>query len=143
LIFSCDLSLRKVRADLPSLETLDLSSKPEISVEELENITMLLLSPNPRTYSMRELNLEDSRLTDDKLKSLAPLIVRFKTVKIGGKQDYGQRGLEELRLYMEQGNGLLHVNFDEEIVPLVKIEKIMLRRLELKQAKSKIGVTEI
>ena len=51
---------------------------------------------------MKELNLDDTRLTDDKLKTLAPLIVRFKTVKIGGKQDYGQRGLEELKLYMEQ-----------------------------------------
>ena len=145
LIFSCDpsLTLRKVQADLSSLETLDLSSKPEMSVEELENITVLLLSLNPRRYRMRELNLDDSRLTDDKLKSLAPLIVRFKTVKIGGKQDYGLRGLEELRLYMEQVNGLPHVNFDEEIVPLVKSEKIMLRRLEIKQTKSKIGVTDL
>jgi hypothetical protein len=87
--------------------------------------------------------LDDSRLTDDKMKSLAPLMVKLKTVKIGGKQDYGQRGLEELRLYMEQVNGLPHVNFDEEIVPLVKSEKIMLRRLEIKQAKSKIGVTDL
>ena len=51
---------------------------------------------------MKELNLDDTRLTDDKMRTLAPLIVRFKTVKIGGKQDYGQKGLEELRLYMEQ-----------------------------------------
>merc|ERR1711892_735961 len=145
LIFSCDpsLTLRKVRADLSSLETLDLSSKPEMSVEELENITVLLLSLNPRRYRMRELNLDDSRLTDDKLKSLAPLIVRFKTVKIGGKQDYGQRGLEELRLYMEHVYGSQPVAMDDEIVPLVKCEKILLRRLEIKQSKAKKGVTDL
>ena len=47
LIFSCDpsLTLRKVQADLSSLETLDLSSKPEMSVEELENITVLFTVP--------------------------------------------------------------------------------------------------
>ena len=89
-----------------------------MSVEELENITVLLLSLNPRRYRMRELNMDDSRLTDEKLKSLAPLIVKFKTVKIGWKQNYGQQGLEELRLHMEQVNGLPHVNFDEEIVAL-------------------------
>ena len=76
-----------------------------MSVEELENITVLLLSLNPRRYKMRELNLDDSRLTDEKLRTLAPLVVRFRTVKIGGKQDYGVKGLEELRLYMEQIKG--------------------------------------
>ena len=91
LIFSCDpkLTLRKVQGDLADRETLDLSGKPEMSVEELENITVLLLSLNPRRYKMKELNLDDSRLTDEKMQSLAPLIVRFHTVKIGGKQDYG------------------------------------------------------
>ena len=36
--------------DLASAGLLDLSSKPEMSVEELENITVLLLSLNPRKY---------------------------------------------------------------------------------------------
>jgi hypothetical protein len=76
-----------------------------MSVEELENITVLLLSLNPRRYKMRELNLDDSRLTDEKLRTLTPLVVRFRTVKIGGRQDYGVKGLEELRLYMEQIKG--------------------------------------
>ena len=92
---------------LPFIFFIDLSSKPEMSVEELENITVLLLSLNPRRYKMRELNLDDSRLTDEKLRTLAPLVVRFRTVKIGGKQDYGVKGLEELRLYMEQIKGKL------------------------------------
>ncbi len=74
-------------------------------MEELENITVLLLSLNPRRYKMRELNLDDSRLTDEKLRTLTPLVVRFRTVKIGGRQDYGVKGLEELRLYMEQIKG--------------------------------------
>jgi hypothetical protein len=76
-----------------------------MSVEELENITVLLLSLNPRRFKMRELNLDDSRLTDEKMRTLAPLVVRFRTVKIGGKQDYGVKGLEELRHYMEQIKG--------------------------------------
>ena len=36
--------------DLASAGLLDLSSKPEMSVEELENLTVLLLSLNPRKY---------------------------------------------------------------------------------------------
>ena len=36
--------------DLASSGILDLSGKPEISVEELENLTVLLLSLNPRKY---------------------------------------------------------------------------------------------
>ena len=145
LIFSCDpkLTLRKVQGDLADRETLDLSGKPEMSVEELENITVLLLSLNPRRYKMRELNLDDSRLTDEKMQSLAPLIVRFHTVKIGGKQDYGERGLQELRLYMEGIQGTVNDCSEDEIVPLVKSEKIMLRRLEIKQSKSRIGVTDL
>merc|ERR1719273_2064979 len=92
---------------------------------------------------MRELNLDDSRLTDEKMQSLAPLIVRFHTVKIGGKQDYGERGLQELRLYMEGIQGTVNDCSEDEIVPLVKSEKIMLRRLEIKQSKSRIGVTDL
>eukprot|EP00092_Neocalanus_flemingeri_P005491 GFUD01005921.1.p1 GENE.GFUD01005921.1~~GFUD01005921.1.p1 ORF type:complete len:1477 (-),score=243.09 GFUD01005921.1:84-4514(-) len=145
LIFSCDpaLTLRKIQADLSSMETLDLSSKPDMSVEELENITVLLLSLNPRRYKMRVLKLDDSRLTDDKLKTLAPLIVRFHTVKIGGKQDFGEEGLEQLRLYMEHVYGSQPTAMDDEIVPLVKCEKILLRRLEIKQSKAKKGVTDL
>ena len=77
-IFSCDpsLTLKKVQSDLSSHGLLDLSGKPEMLVEELENLTVLLLSLNPRKYRMKELNLDDSRLTDEKLKSLAPLVVR-------------------------------------------------------------------
>jgi len=144
-IFSCDptLTLRKVQDDLAGFETLDLSGRPEMSVEELENITVLLLSLNPRRYKMRELNLNDSRLTDDKLKSLAPLIVRFNIVKFGGKQDYGKKGLEELRMYMEKVNGLPQDTLDQEYVPLIKSEKIMLRQIEIKQSKSKKGVTDL
>ena len=71
---------------------------------------------------------------------LAP--VRFKCLKVGGKQDYGQRGLEELRLYMEQVNGLPQIGFDEDIVPVIKSEKVLLRKLEIKQTKSKIGMTD-
>ena len=143
LIFSCDpsLTLRKVQAGLADEGTLDLSSKPDMSMEELENITVLLLSLNPRKYRMSQLNLDDSRLTDEKLRGLAPLIVRFRTVKIGGKQDYGQRGLEELRLYMEKVNGLAETGA-EEVLPVVKSEKVLLRRLEIKQVKSKIGMTD-
>ena len=145
LIFSCDpkMTLRKVQSDLADKETLDLGCKPEMSVEELENITVLLLSLNPRRYKMRELNLDDSRLTDEKMRSLAPLIVRFHTVKIGGKQDYGERGLQELRSYMEGIQGPVTNSSEDEIVPLVKSEKIMLRRLEIKQSKSRIGVTDL
>ena len=106
-IFSCDpvLTLRKVQEDLAEYETLDLASKPEMSIKELENITVLLLSLNPRRFKMKELNLNDSRLTDEKLRCLTPLIVRFKSVKIGGKQDYSKKGLEDLRLYMEKLQG--------------------------------------
>ncbi len=43
-----------------------------------------------------------SRLTDAKLKTLVPLMVRFRTVKIGGKQDYGVKGIQDLRMYMEE-----------------------------------------
>jgi hypothetical protein len=145
LIFSCDpkMTLRKIQLDLAERGTLDLSGKPEMSVEELENITVLLLSLNPRRYKMRELNLDDSRLTDEKMRSLAPLIVRFHTVKIGGKQDYGERGLNDLRVYMESIQGTTNEYSEEEIVPLVKSEKIMLRRLEIKQSKSRIGVTDL
>lgn len=145
LIFSCDprMTLRKVQLDLSDRETLDLSGKPEMSVEELENITVLLLSLNPRRYKMRELNLDDSRLTDEKMRTLAPLIVRFHTVKIGGKQDYGERGLQELRMYMEGIHGTSTDYSEDEIVPLVKSEKIMLRRLDIKQSKSRIGVTDL
>ena len=123
-------------------ERLDLCSKPEMSVEELENITVLLLSLNPRRYKMRELNLNDSRLTDEKLRCLAPLIVRFKIVKIGGKQDYTRRGLEQLRVYMEKLNGGPQI-VEEEQVQSIKCDKIMLRELEIKQSKSKKGVTDL
>lgn len=146
-IFSCDptLTLRKIQDILDATEILDLSCKPEMSVEELENITVLLLSLNPRRYKMRELNLDDSRLTDEKLRTLAPLVVRFRTVKIGGKQDYGVKGLEELRLYMEQIKGPEALNLDSEtdLVPLIKKDKIMLKRLEIRSTKSKIGVTDL
>ena len=143
-IFSCDpsLTLKKLQSDLSSVGRLDLSGKPEMSLEELENLTVLLLSLNPRKFRMKELNLDDSRLTDEKLRSLAPLVVRFKCVRIGGKQDYGQRGLEELRLYMEQVNGLPEPGAEQDIVPVIKTEKVLLKRLEIKQTKSKIGVTD-
>jgi len=143
-IFSCDphITLKKLQVDLASAGLLDLNSKPEMAVEELENLTVMLLSLNPRKYRMKELNLDDTRLTDDKMRTLAPLIVRFKTVKIGGKQDYGQKGLEELRLYMEQINGLPNIDMDEDVLPVIKSEKIFMRRLEIKQTKSKIGVTD-
>ena len=94
---------------------------------------------------MKDLNLDDTRLTDNKLKTLAPLIVRFKTVKIGGKQDYTQAGLEELRLFMEHVNGLAaHMKSEEEevITPVIKSEKVLLNRLEIKETKSKIAVTD-
>ena len=145
-IFSCDptLTLRKIQENLAEHESLDLYSKPEMSVEELENITVLLLSLNPRRYKMRSLNLNDSRLTDEKLKCLAPLIVRFRSVKIGGKQDYSKRGLEELRLYMEKLNGIpLNVTGEQEMVQSIKCDRIMLRELEIKQSKSKKGVTDL
>ena len=71
----------------------------------IQHITVLLLSLNPRRFKMKELNLNDSRLTDEKLRCLTPLIVRFKSVKIGGKQDYSKKGLEDLRLYMEKLQG--------------------------------------
>ena len=29
-------------------------------------------------------------------------MVRFRTVKIGGKQDYGVKGIQDLRMYMEE-----------------------------------------
>ena len=146
-IFSCDpgLTLRKVQDDLAEYETLDLASKPEMSLKELENITVLLLSLNPRRYKMRELNLNDSRLTDEKLNCLTPLIVRFRSVKIGGKQDYSKKGLEDLRLYMEKLIGFPQPGLtgDQEHVPLIKSERIMLRQLEIKQSKSKKGVTDL
>ena len=41
-------------------------------------------------------------MTDAKLKTLVPLMVRFRTVKIGGKQDYGVKGIQDLRIYMEE-----------------------------------------
>ena len=93
---------------------------------------------------MKELNLDDTRLTDNKLKTLAPLIVRFKTVKIGGKQDYTQAGLEELRLFMEHVNGLAaDMRSEEEVItPVIKSEKVLLNRLEIKETKSKIAVTD-
>jgi len=145
LIFSCDpsLTLRKVQANLSATETLDLSSKPDMSAEELENITVLLLSLNPRRYRMRTFKLDDSRLTNEKLKTLAPLIVRFHTVSIGGKQDYGAEGLEKLRLYMEQVYGSQPTALKDDIVPLVKCDSILLRRLEIKQSKAKKGVTDL
>ena len=93
---------------------------------------------------MKELNLDDTRLTDNKLKTLAPLIVRFKTVKIGGKQDYTQAGLEELRLFMEHVNGLAaDTGLEEEVItPIIKSEKVLLKRLEIVETKSKIAVTD-
>ena len=94
---------------------------------------------------MKELNLDDTRLTDYKLKTLAPLIVRFKTVKIGGKQDYTQAGLEELRLFMEHVNGLAddrRLEDEEVITPVIKSEKVLLKRLEIVETKSKIAVTD-
>ena len=93
---------------------------------------------------MKELNLDDTRLTDNKLKTLAPLIVRFKSVKIGGKQDYTQAGLEELRLFMEHVNGLAaDTGFEEEVItPIIKSEKVLLKRLEIVETKSKIAVTD-
>ena len=95
---------------------------------------------------MKELNLDDTRLTDYKMKTLAPLIVRFKTVKIGGKQDYTQAGLEELRLFMEHVNGLAadrRLEDEEEVItPVIKSEKVLLKRLEIIETKSKIAVTD-
>ena len=143
-IFSCDpmITLKRVQVDLATSGILDLSGRPEMSAEELENLTVLLLSLNPRKYRMKELNLDDTRLTDEKLRTLAPLIVRFRTVKIGGKQDYGQKGLLELKLYMEQVNGLPSRGSEDDLVPVIKSEKVLLKRLEIKQTKSKIGVTD-
>ena len=114
-----------------------------MSVEELENVTVLLLSLNPRRFTMRELNLNDSRLTDQKVKTLAPLVVRFRTVKIGGKQDYGVKGLKEIRLYMEQIKGVGKLNGEADVMPLIKKDKIMLKKLEIKSTKSKMGVTNL
>merc|ERR1719219_2541937 len=135
LIFSCDpsLTLRKIQENLAEHESLDLCARPEMSVEELENVTVLLLSLNPRRYKMRELNLNDSRLTDEKLRCLAPLIVKFRTVKMGGKQDYGRLGLEDLRLYMKRLMGEGEVRSD----------KVMLRQVEIKQANAKKAVTDL
>ena len=51
-IFSCDpqITLKKLQVDLSSAGLLDLNSKPEMAVEELENLTVMLLSLNPRKY---------------------------------------------------------------------------------------------
>ena len=51
-IFSCDphITLKKLQVDLASAGLLDLNSKPEMAVEELENLTVMLLSLNPRKY---------------------------------------------------------------------------------------------
>ena len=143
-IFSCDpsVTLKRVQVDLATAGVLDLNGKSEMVEEELENLTVLLLSLNPRKFRMKELNLDDTRLTDEKMKILAPLLVRFRTIKIGGKQDYGQAGLEELRLYMEHVNGLPSNTFEDSVQPVVKSEKVLLKRLEIKQTKSKIGVTD-
>merc|ERR1719354_545166 len=93
---------------------------------------------------MRELNLNDSRLTDAKLKTLVPLMVRFRTVKIGGKQDYGVKGIQDLRMYMEELKGVhQRESIDENIPPILKKDKVMLRRLEIKSTKSKMGVTNL
>ena len=73
---------------------------------------------------------------------MTPLIVRFKSVKIGGKQDYTKKGLEDLRLYMEKLIGPQpQLTGEQEHVPLIKCERIMLRQLEIKLSKSKKGVT--
>jgi len=143
-IFSSEptLTLRRIQDQLAATETLDLSGMPAMSVEELENVTVLLLSLNPRRFTMRELNLNDSRLTDNKLKILAPLVVRFRTVKIGGKQDYGVKGLEELRLYMEQIKGVPQSEQDAAH-HLIRKDKITLKKLEIKSTKSKMGVTNL
>ena len=42
---------------------------------------------------------------------------------------------------MEQVNGLAQVG-EEDIVPVIKSEKVLLRKLEIKQTKSKIGMTD-
>ena len=54
-IFSCDphITLKKLQVDLASAGLLDLNSKPEMAVEELENLTVMLLSLNPRKYRYR------------------------------------------------------------------------------------------
>ena len=43
---------------------------------------------------------------------------------------------------MFQVNGLPNVGFEDDINPVIKSEKVLMKRLEIKLTKSKIGVTD-
>lgn len=75
----------------------DLSKKPDITADEFEVFTMLLLSLNRKKYPLKRLHLDNCDITDEKLSKLAPLIIKFEKVTLNGSQKMTAVGWEELR----------------------------------------------
>ena len=65
---------------------LDLTKHVDVTVDEFDNLTMLLLSLNRKKYPMKLLILDNCDLTDDKLEKLIPMIVKFEKATLNGSQ---------------------------------------------------------
>ena len=71
---------------------IDLSRHVEITADEGDVLSVLLLSMNRKKYPMKLLVLDNCELTDDKMEKLAPLLTKFDKVSLNGAQKITSEG---------------------------------------------------
>ena len=99
-LFQCDpkrKTLAKFQEDLAEDNgVIDLSRHLEVTADEFEMFSVILLSLNRKKYPMKLLILDNCELTDDKLEKLTPLIIKFDRVTMNGSQKMTSLGLDIL-----------------------------------------------
>jgi len=99
------------------------------------------LKLSPRKYHRKTLNLNNAMLTDKKLIALGPLIAKFHTVQLGGKQEFTKEGFQNLckswvirpDTEEQENGGFLGSKIKNIFNPISSCDNgLLLKRLELK-----------
>eukprot|EP00092_Neocalanus_flemingeri_P018840 GFUD01020399.1.p1 GENE.GFUD01020399.1~~GFUD01020399.1.p1 ORF type:complete len:473 (+),score=90.54 GFUD01020399.1:157-1419(+) len=97
------LTCKQIMENLDKKGILDLHGRQKIPEDELKNVVFSVISLTKKIPKC-ELNMNDMRLNDSKLKILVPMASKFHTLKIGGEQHITKNGLETLRNYLCQSD---------------------------------------
>ena len=100
------LNRSEIQEALKKTGCLDLNGQNQMEKDELHNLSFVVLSQNSMGNERKELNMNDTELSDEKLQIIAPMIAIFHMVKLGGKQNYSSKGLEKIRDYAIKSNKL-------------------------------------